>query len=180
VRRKGVGVWGNDDPLFPATRVALGATRQFEAAGLERAHWSSAEPIRKVFREAFERADLPYFNPHSFRNTLVRLALERCKTAEEFKAWSQNVGHEQALTTFLNYGTVASDRQGEILRGLAAPQQAVPSDAEAFAGVVVKMLRDSGVDMLNATKASCLASAAEATVFPSSQSGPTPTSPLQG
>src|SRR5208283_28945 len=24
-------LWGNDDPLFPATRVALGATRQFEA-----------------------------------------------------------------------------------------------------------------------------------------------------
>jgi hypothetical protein len=27
-------LWGNDDPLFPATRVALGATRQFEASGL--------------------------------------------------------------------------------------------------------------------------------------------------
>jgi integrase len=27
---------GNDDPLFPATRVALGQERQFEAAGLDR------------------------------------------------------------------------------------------------------------------------------------------------
>ena len=31
-------LWGNDDPLFPATRIALGAARQFEAVGLERAH----------------------------------------------------------------------------------------------------------------------------------------------
>ena len=29
-------LWGNDDPLFPATRIALGSTHQFEAAGLER------------------------------------------------------------------------------------------------------------------------------------------------
>ena len=46
-------LWGNDDPLFPATRIALGASRQFEAAGLERAHWSSAAPIRTIFRDAF-------------------------------------------------------------------------------------------------------------------------------
>ena len=140
-------LWGNDDPLFPATRVALGASRQFEAAGLEREHWSTATPIRTIFREAFEQASLPYFNPHSFRNTLVRLGQERCKTAEEFKAWSQNLGHEQVLTTFLSYGSVATDRQSAIIRGLAAPQQAVPTDAKAFAGEVVKMLLDSGVNV---------------------------------
>ena len=39
-------LWGNDDPLFPATRIAVGQTRQFEAAGLERKHWSNAGPIR--------------------------------------------------------------------------------------------------------------------------------------
>ena len=27
-------LWGNDDPLFPATQMTLGATRQFEVAGL--------------------------------------------------------------------------------------------------------------------------------------------------
>ncbi|MCA9501020.1 MAG: RHS domain-containing protein [Nitrospira sp.] len=34
---------------------------------------STATPIRKIFREVFTMAGLPYFNPHSFRNTLVRL-----------------------------------------------------------------------------------------------------------
>ena len=28
-------LWGNDDPLFPATRIVVGQTHQFEAAGLE-------------------------------------------------------------------------------------------------------------------------------------------------
>jgi hypothetical protein len=121
-------LWGNDDPLFPATRVALGATRQFEASGLEREHWSSASPIRTIFREAFVSAGLPYFNPHSVRSTLVQLGQEICKSPEQFKAWSQNLGHEKVLTTFLNYGEVACQRQGEIIRGLAAPQEVMQSD----------------------------------------------------
>ena len=121
---RGDMLWGNDDPLFPATRIDVGASRQFEAVGLERAHWSSAARIRTIFRDAFTRAGLPYFNPHSFRNTLVRLGQEVCKTPEEFKAWSQNLGHEKVLTTFLSYGQVESPRQGQIIRALASPQVA--------------------------------------------------------
>ncbi|MGA8429352.1 MAG: site-specific integrase [Candidatus Sulfotelmatobacter sp.] len=141
-------LWGNDDPLFPATRVALGATRQFEAAGLERVHWSSASPIRKIFREAFIRAGVPYFNPHSFRNTLARLGQEVCTSAEQFKAWSQNLGHEKVLTTLTSYGEVPCERQGEIIRALATPQQrGVQSTADEIAEKVIKKLRESGLDM---------------------------------
>ena len=57
-------LWGNDDPLFPATRIARRGF-EFEVSGLDRKHWSNASPIRIIFREAFERAGLPYFNPHS-------------------------------------------------------------------------------------------------------------------
>ena len=140
-------LWGNDDPLFPATRIALGAARQFEVAGLAREHWSNASPIRTIFREAFVSAGLPYFNPHSFRNTLVQLGQDVCMKPEQFKAWSQNLGHEKVLTTFLSYGAVACQRQGEIIRDLATPQQAVQSDANEIADAVFKRLRESGVDM---------------------------------
>jgi site-specific recombinase XerD len=139
-------LWGNDDPLFPATRIGLGATRQFEAAGLAREHWSSASPIRTIFREAFIHAGLPYFNPHSFRNTLVQLGQVVCRTPEQFKAWSQNLGHEKVLTTFLSYGEVACQRQGEIIRGLSAPQQAMQPDVNEIADAVFKRLRD-GVNL---------------------------------
>ncbi len=58
-------LWGLDDPLFPATRIAVGASGHFEVAGLDRKCWASATPICKIFRSAFEGAGLPYFNPHS-------------------------------------------------------------------------------------------------------------------
>lgn len=140
-------LWGNDDPVFPATRIAVGASRQFEVMGLERKHWSNASPIRKIFKEAFINAGLPYFNPHSFRNTLTRLGQTTCKSPEEFKAWSQNLGHDNVMTTFTSYGNVAYHRQSEIIRGLAAPKQSTQSDADEIADAVFKKLRASGVDM---------------------------------
>jgi len=143
-----VKLWGNDDPLFPATRVALGATHQFEAAGLARVHWSTASPIRTVFREAFIDAGLPYFNPHSFRNTLVQLGQVVCKTPEQFKAWSQNLGHEKVLTTFLSYGEVACQRQGEIIHNLGTPQKTIQQPgANELADAVARRLFEAGFDM---------------------------------
>ena len=138
-------LWGNDDPLFPATQMGLDNTSQFQATGLARCHWRTTTPIRKIFREAFENAGLPYFNPHSFRNTLVRLGQEQCRTPEKFKAWSQNLGHEKVLTTFLSYGEVGSQRQGEIMKDLANPSAGEPSGAAELAEAVMEKLRASGV-----------------------------------
>ncbi|NTV13945.1 MAG: site-specific integrase [Desulfobulbaceae bacterium] len=139
-------LWGNDDPLFPKTDTAQGADYQFGAVGLARENWSTASPIRTIFREAFERAGLPYFNPHSFRNTLVGLGEKVCRTPEEFKAWSQNLGHEKVMTTFINYGVVACQRQGEIIRDLAKPQQVAQAGADVFVAAVIKGLQGAGLD----------------------------------
>jgi integrase len=141
-------LWSNVDPLFPATRTALGASCQFEVVGLARDHWSTASPIRKIFQEAFVSAGLPYFNPHSFRNTLVQLGQDVCKTPEEFKAWSQNLGHEKVLTTFLSYGGVSCQRQGEIIKGLGAPQSGKQTNVSEFAEAFLSKLRESGVDIV--------------------------------
>ena len=128
-----------------------GSTRQFEAAGLERKHWSTATPIRTIFREAFERAGLPYFHPHSLRKTLARLGEQVCKSPEDFKAWSQNLGHEQVLTTFLSYGSVATDRQGEIIRGLAIPKAGGSIRCrQHLLRTCSRRLRDSGTDSRSA------------------------------
>jgi hypothetical protein len=53
--------------------------------------------------------------------TLALLGEKRCRTPEEFKAWSQNLGHEKVLTTFANYGTLTHARQAEILGELWEP-----------------------------------------------------------
>ena len=136
-------LWGNDDPLFSATRVVLGTTRQFEAEGLEWTHWSTASPIRGIFRAPFESVGLPYFHPHSLRKTLARLGEQVCQSPEEFKAWSQNLGHEQVLTTFMSYGKVATERQGELIQGIGMPRPSTQPDVEDFAEAVAKRLRDT-------------------------------------
>jgi integrase len=115
---RGSLLWGQADPLFPRTKTAVGPKGTFEPGGLEREHWSTARPIRDIFRKAFGRVGLPYFNPHSFRNTLADLGQRLCKTPEEFKAWSQNLGHEHMLTTWTSYGTVSATRQAELIRNL--------------------------------------------------------------
>lgn len=134
-------LWGNDDPLFPATRIEIGESRQFEAAGLDRKNWSTATPIRTIFHEAFTGAGLRYFNPHSLRKTLAQLGEQVCRSPEEFKAWSQNLGHEQVLTTFTSYGSVPTDRQGTIIRQLSGVGQSKRSDADDLAEAVVRKLR---------------------------------------
>lgn len=116
-------LWGLDDPLFPATKIVVGDSRHFEASGVGRKPWSSAGPIRKIFKDAFAASSLPYFNPHSFRKTLARLGGQICKSPEEYKAWSQNLGHENVLTTFSSYGDVARDRQAEIIRALGKSER---------------------------------------------------------
>ena len=119
-------LWGLDDPLFPRTRVAVGASRHFEAVGLDQNGWSNATPIRAIFEEAFTGAGLPYFNPHSFRKTLAQFGERVCETPEAFKAWSQNLGHENVLTTFASYGQVATPRQAELIRELGKPKSEAP------------------------------------------------------
>lgn len=113
-----VQLFGNNDPLFPRTEVGQDAEDGFVAAGIEAEFWATTSPIRAIFRQAFVRANLPYFSPHTFRHTLVQLGEQLCRTPEEFKAWSQNLGHEGVLTTFTSYGQVSVHRQGELVLGV--------------------------------------------------------------
>lgn len=65
-------LWGLNDPLFPAAKIALDDKHQFHVIGLDRKHWSGEGPIRKIFREAFSLVGLQYDNPHAFRKTPMR------------------------------------------------------------------------------------------------------------
>jgi integrase len=116
-------LYGNDDPVFPCTKVTQDEKLCFKADGLRPAFWANAEPIRKIFRQAFAGAGLAYFNPHSFRDTLVQLGKKLCRTPEEFEAWSKNLGHEHMLTTFRSYGNIDPHRQGELIKSISAERQ---------------------------------------------------------
>jgi integrase len=135
--------WGDDDPLFPKTQIGLGEQGGFQAIGLARDHWTGTGPIRNIYKEAFTAAGLPYFNPHCFRNTLVQLGERICTTPEQFKAWSQNIGHEAVLTTLTSYGKVPAARQAELIRGLGQGN-AREDDAARMASLFADFVRQRG------------------------------------
>jgi len=114
-------------PLFPRTKMILDENNNFTAAGIEPEHWSGANQVREIFKTAFHRAGLTYYNPHSFRNTIVNLGERICQNPEQFKAWSQNLGHEQVLTTFTNYGSIDVFRQGEVIRNMTLSPENKPA-----------------------------------------------------
>jgi len=131
---------GPSDPLFPGTAIVLDASGRFAPAGLARDGWSGSDPVRDVFKRAFALAGLPYFNPHSFRDMLVRDAMTLDLTPEEMKAWSQNLGHADVLTTFTSYGAVPAHRQGELIRSVDRTRQRDAFDDQALMAALQKRL----------------------------------------
>ncbi|PKO44191.1 MAG: recombinase XerC [Betaproteobacteria bacterium HGW-Betaproteobacteria-22] len=134
-------LYGNNDPLFPMNEIGLNEQLQFSVIGIKPEHWSTASPIREIFKQAFNQAGLEYFNPHSFRNTLVQFAHSRCKSPEELKAWSQNLGHESVMTTLMSYGQVAIDRQSEIISNLSEKHSEIPAHAVELAKAIVREMQ---------------------------------------
>ncbi len=122
--------FGGNDPVFPKTKVERTQACVFAATGLTREHWQGTGAIREIFRQAFEGAGLPYYHPHSFKHTLTLYGERICKTPEEFKAWSQNLAHENVMTTFTSYGKVSDHRQAELIKQLGK----VSNDNRALKG----------------------------------------------
>lgn len=132
--------WTGDSPVFPATAVRQNGSNQFEVAGLQTEHWRNANPIREIFKHAFERAGLPYAHPHLIRSTLGLFGERLCHSVEEFKSWSQNLGHDKVLTTFESYGKVPLCRQGELIRSLGRPRDALSPEQRALAREIAALL----------------------------------------
>lgn len=110
-------LFGPGDALFPKPLIGLNGGG-FACLGLCRDTYGNAGKIRDVIKAAFTDAGLPPFGPHSFRKTLGVHANDFCKTPEQFKAWSMNLGHENIATTLSAYCPVSPTRQAELIRSM--------------------------------------------------------------
>lgn len=101
------GYKGND-PIFPKSKLEQISknNRTFSATTVEPKTWKSASAMRKIFKERAINAGVQYYSPHKFRHLAVRLSTDHCKSAEQLKAVSQNLGHEHVGTTLLTYGRI--------------------------------------------------------------------------
>ena len=104
-----------DDPLFPQTVVSFGSKGEVLAPRLGKECWANADPIRKVFTQACNAAGLADFKPHSLRHTLAQLGGHICTTPAEYKAWSQNLGHDGVMVTITSYGTLPGYSQRQLI-----------------------------------------------------------------
>lgn len=123
-----------NDPLFPKTLVCPDPEAlSFTAQGLSRDHWANSQPVRDIFKKAFLAVGLPYYHPHLLRKTIVKWGLKHCNQYE-FKALSQNIGHEHAMTTYNSYGSLSSSEQIDTIAAMGnavTDLQNIPANALA-------------------------------------------------
>jgi site-specific recombinase XerC len=95
----------DDDPLFPRAPNRIRDARKPR----EFAFWSGTQQIRDIFADGTKRAGIDDFHPHAIRRTLTKFMFKVVASAEEMKAWSQSLGHDDLGTTIEHYGTLENE-----------------------------------------------------------------------
>lgn len=111
-------LFGDTDALFPKAQMGLAETGGFQKVGLSRDPFATTTPLNQIIRNAFAMVQLPQYTPHAFRTTLIKMANDRCKTVEEFKAWSMNLGHDNIATTMGSYLPIPKQRKEELIKNM--------------------------------------------------------------
>jgi integrase/recombinase XerD len=106
--------WTDDAPVFPALYDDFGQSDLLQTVHTP-TEIKSGTTIIKVFKDAFTGAGLPYYRPHSFRDTIA-IWSELNGTPAFFNAVSQSLGHSSPKTTFSIYGKFPPARIGEIMK----------------------------------------------------------------
>ncbi|WP_425093971.1 tyrosine-type recombinase/integrase [Tropicimonas sp. S265A] len=139
------GGFGPDDALFPP----LDAFYHFQKAGkyLGKAVpvMTSTHAITEAFRAACSSHTSTY-TPHSVKHTISSERDRRPLTAEQRKAWSENMGHENEQITERHYGKLSDEQRFELLEVVEtetslASIDAIPNDVkiELFDRVIAEM-----------------------------------------
>jgi len=115
-----VRLFGPEDALFPKAQIGVVEGQGFTNLGLSREPFANAAKLNATIKGAFAAVQMPQYTPHSFRKTLTRLGSQLCKTPEEFKAWSMNLGHENVATTINFYLIVTTESQMNLIRDMRA------------------------------------------------------------
>lgn len=136
------------DPLFPRTRlVQTPDSLSFHTDGVEPVFWRGGNSVRDILRRRSETAGLRYFPPHSYRHAACHLAIRIARTPEEYKALSQNFGHEHVLTTLRTYGTLAPDRVHDVISSMSFSKTAAGTDSSVDKKALKKALETIGKEL---------------------------------
>ncbi len=101
-----------DDALFPDDKYLT--KNAIEAAAKRIGAMGSTFAISSAFKLASHLVE-KQFSPHSAKHCIGRLGLELCKTPQQTKAWSQNMGHEGQDITQRYYQNIPESSVHEII-----------------------------------------------------------------
>lgn len=123
VQRRGLR---QDDALFPelADLAVAGRSEREPFPPMK-----SASAVTEAFAIACRNVPESY-SPHSVRHTLAQLGDRTCRTSEERKAWSLNLGHTSEEITWTYYGKVTDTRRSEIFDVFEQTQPASSPEME--------------------------------------------------
>lgn len=137
-----VKLFGASDPMFPRNRVEQSPeTLVFCSSGVEPKFWKGAGSIRRILELRSKEAGLRYYKPHSFRHAASHIAQSSCRTPEQLRAVSQNLGHENIGTTITTYGKLDQFRLADVIRGMDFGPDTGSEITETEARVLENMLR---------------------------------------
>ncbi len=113
---KKIKCFSDADPMFPKTKLEQKSKEDacFQGIEVEPEFWKTEGPILSMFRARMSTAKLPYFSPHKFRHASIAEARKYCRTEEQRKALSQNVGHDNISTTF-TYGNMSPSQANQVI-----------------------------------------------------------------
>jgi integrase len=118
--------FGPDDALFPEL-AKLESACQTDRAPID--PMTSSAAVTQAFKIASDAIGKSY-SPHSVRDSLAHLRDEICRTPEQRKAFSANLGHSSEKVTETYYGKVDDQRREEIFRAFDNAPEATNEELE--------------------------------------------------
>jgi integrase len=113
------GGFGSDDALFPPLVAFIRFRKGGQYLGKPVPAMTSTHAITEAFRAAC-RTHSSTYTPHAAKHTIASERDRRSLTAEQRKAWSENMGHENEQITDTHYGKLSEDRRFELLEDVGA------------------------------------------------------------
>lgn len=119
------GGFDSDDALFPDTKylsrskTGIDTIPPLQANGV----------VNRAFRVASKGLGKS-FPPHSARHCLKALGDRLCISAEERKAWSMNLGHENVVITDTHYGKMTDATRIQVLASLSRKERNTDDEKE--------------------------------------------------
>lgn len=110
------------DPFFPSIDKKLSLSLEiFDMSRLVPQFNKSGQPVRDMLMRRSRKANLPYFNPHSFRAFCYQYINSKCTTLQQLCALSKNFGHKSINTSESNYGNQSIEARFKDLRTIDKP-----------------------------------------------------------